>query len=88
MPNESRLDQLREEAWDKGVVAGRGGGASHLWLGDFWNVAGHLHGCTHWRDCDPRVVPTSRVAANSLWNSGIGLGPQACLSSWVIVSLR
>jgi hypothetical protein len=24
MPNESRLDQLREEAWDKGVVAGRG----------------------------------------------------------------
>ena len=24
MPNESRLDQLREEAWQKGVVAGRG----------------------------------------------------------------
>jgi Polysulphide reductase, NrfD len=24
MPNESRLDQLREEAWEKGVVTGRG----------------------------------------------------------------
>src|ERR1041384_6978243 len=24
MPNERRLDELREEAWEKGVVAGRG----------------------------------------------------------------
>jgi hypothetical protein len=24
MPNESRIDQLREEAWAKGVVAGSG----------------------------------------------------------------
>jgi hypothetical protein len=24
MPNERRLDQLREQAWNKGVVAGRG----------------------------------------------------------------
>ena len=24
MPDEQRLEQLREQAWDKGIVAGRG----------------------------------------------------------------